>query len=404
MIGQLLLALLLIIFTLGCIGIVLCQVNIFWHRHLAASRNNTRINKAKPLQLKVVQRRDLSERHFSVRLQSVTGEPLADFSPGQYLTVIAPTMALSGSKSHVGQKRCYSLASWHKNIEFYELGIQRETQGQVSNWLYLHLQKGAVISVLPPKGNFVIDPKQVDHMVLVAGGIGITPLRAMVHQFIAPDVKRSSSNKTMSLFYSAKSIAEMCYLDEFTQLAKQHNDFDFYPFISNLDDLTTKLVWQGSVGRLSANQLNQKLNCYSEEHQSERSTVEDEARRHYCLCGPNGMMDDISHGLTQQGVPASNIHFERFGITNDLFSEDKFSIDIKGSKSIFFQSHRTLLDAMEEQGVEIQSECRTGECGQCKIKIQKGTTKRLIKTDVPLNKGEVLSCCSIPESDLQIEL
>ena len=137
---------------------------------------------------------------------------------------------------------------------------------------------------------------------------------------------------------------------------------------------------------------------------SQSKSIIDKTSCHYYLCGPSGMMDELKHGLTQQGISESAIHFERFGIHNEFISGKEFSIKLGESKNIVFQKQRTLLDAMEEQGVDIQSECRTGECGQCKVKIQKGKVKRLIETDVYLNEGQILSCCSVPESNLQIEL
>jgi ferredoxin-NADP reductase len=317
---------------------------------------------------------------------------------------MAPSQTVQAKGAKKLLKRCYSLASWQENTGSYELAIQREINGQVSTWLHSHLQIGSVIKALPPKGSFVINAKQAKHTVLVAGGIGITPLRAMVHRFIAEITNAATTKKTMSLFYSAKTATEMCYLDEFTQLAQEYVSFSFYPFLSKPENTHSEPRWHGSIGRLNAEQLTQKLELASNSPKSLGIKPIDKTTCHYYMCGPNAMMDEVKHGLIQQGIAEVNIHFERFGVSNDTIGNDKFTVKLGGNVSIEFQKQRTLLDAMEEQGIEIESECRTGECGQCKVKVQQGKIKHLIDSDVSLNDDEILTCCTVPTSDLLIEV
>lgn len=417
MIGKILLVFLLIIFTLGGIAIMLCQLNILWRNYFGSCRNNRHIKpllSVQPLALKVVKRYDITQKHFSVRLAAVNGNLLTSFLPGQYLTLMTPKQSEQTSTSAGLLKRCYSLASWQENTAFYELGIQREKHGKMSTWLHRHLQVGTVINVLPPKGNFVINAKESFHAVLVAGGIGITPLRAMVHQFIAQHNKVSSVNKSMSLFYSAKTAEEMCYLDEFIQLANECSNFMFYPFLtrgasvsinySSSDHAKVAPTVKSTMGRLSAVQLTQKLELYLNGLQSLKVNKQDRASFHYYLCGPNVMMDELKYGLIQQGIAKANINFERFGIDNEAVVEQKFSVKLGKNKKLFFHKQRNLLDAMEEQGIKIQSECRSGECGQCKVNLRYGKVKSLIEIDMNLKAGEILPCCSVPESDLHIDL
>lgn len=407
MIAPLLLILLLIVFVLGCVAITLLQFNIIWQNSRNALRKKQAtetVIKTKPLSLQVVSRQELSERHFSVRLNRVDGESLENFLPGQYLTLMAPNPSAKNSVSNGLLKRCYSLASWHKKAQYYELAIQCEINGQVSTWLHRHLQVGTLIEALPVKGNFVIADKQVSHTVLVAGGIGITPLRAMVHQFISQLSNELSTKKMMSLFYSAKTIDEMCYLDEFTQLAQQYKCFTFYPYISKPANTVNMAHWPGTIGRLSAKQLMQTAELAMNSSLSSTEYTGDEVTFHFYLCGPNAMMDELQHDLILQGVPQTNIHFERFGLDSKTTGEDKFTVKLDGNIEIEFQKQRTLLEAIEQQGVSIESECRTGECGQCKVRLVKGEIKRLIDTDVSLHEREILSCCTVPTTDLVIEV
>ena len=402
LIGQIVLVLLLIIFTLGCFAIVLCQVNILWRSYFGACRNNQpgkRQLSVQPLALKVVERNDITQRHFSVRLETVNGEPLKSFIPGQYLTLITPNEPIEDSAAVGSLKRCYSLASWQENTTSYELGIQREANGKVSTWLHSHLHLGAVITALPPKGNFVINAKQPLHSVLIAGGIGITPLRAMVHQFIAQHNESSSKNTSTCLFYSAKSVEEMCYLNEFIQLSEECANFSFYPFFSKGEIIPVN----STMGRLSAKKITLQLEQYFS-HSPAKMKRSHKENCHFYLCGPNTMMDELKRGLITEGVITGNIHFERFGISYDSSLEENFNVKIGDNTSIIFNQQRSLLDAIEEQGIEIQSECRSGECGQCKVNLRCGKVKPLIEIDMNLKVGEILACCCVPESDLLIDL
>ncbi|MBL4796131.1 MAG: 2Fe-2S iron-sulfur cluster binding domain-containing protein [Oleispira sp.] len=385
---QFIMVVLLFIFALGGSAIVFCLLNIFWRSYFSANRKYQQVE-PQPIELKVIARDEMSARHFSVRLQAMNGEVLTDFLPGQYLSLMVPSESDADSASSALLKRCYSLASWQQGTDFYELGIQREVEGKVSTWLHDNLQLGSVISALPPKGNFVINGKQTDHTVLIAGGIGITPLRAMVHQFICQiGENQFGKNKSMSLFYCAKSIAEMCYVDEFIQLADECSDFMFYPFLTQGVPAA-----QFTAGRLSAELLTKKLDLRL-----------DKLKGDYYLCGPNAMMDELKVGLTEQGIAADHIHFERFGIEAATFSGQEYSVRLNNNKSIVFNKQRTLLDAMEAQGVELQSECRSGECGQCKVSLLAGKVKPLIKIEIDLKAGQILPCCSIPQSDLLIDV
>lgn len=81
-----------------------------------------------------------------------------------------------------------------------------------------------------------------------------------------------------------------------------------------------------------------------------------------------------------------------------------FSIQFGADTSIVFQRQPTLLAALEEHGIELNSECRSGECGECKVKLRKGKVKQLVNVEMDLQPGEVLPCCCVPESDLRLEV
>ena len=113
-------------------------------------------------------------------------------------------------------------------------------------------------------------------------------------------------------------------------------------------------------------------------------------------------MDNVKLGLIRQTIPLESIHFERFGVGITSTGDKAFSVKLGANKTIVFQNQRSLLEALEQQGVGIESECRSGECGECKMTLHSGKIKQLIETDMDLDAGEILPCCCVPESDLLI--
>ncbi|MEH6344853.1 MAG: 2Fe-2S iron-sulfur cluster-binding protein [Bermanella sp.] len=380
--------LLLLIFALAGTGIVLLQLDIIRKRYQQKKQRKKQKEKAKGIPLRVIARTDMSHQHFSIRLQAVNHQPLQDFQPGQYITLLTQTQLDPGKQ----QKRSYSLASWQDKTEFYELGIQREENGQVSRWLHENLQPGSIINALPPKGDFFMSPQAAPHIVLIAGGIGITPLRAMVHKFVAQKPGDLSAVKTLHLFYAARSMDQMCYLDELIKLSELHYNFYFYPTLSKIEE-----NWQGDIGRLNSAELIQQT-------QRDVEPFPDKSNIHYYLCGPQNMMDNMTQDLSRLGVSRQHIHSERFGLNLAATGDEEFSITLGSNKAFSFQKQRSLLQALEQEGIKIESECRSGECGQCKIKLRQGKVKQLIEPDITLASTEFLACCSVPESDLLIEI
>ncbi len=380
--------LLLLVFLLGGTWLMLLQGDII-RRHYRLNKQRQQQHLANtPRTFKVVARQDMSAQHFSVRLQAIDKRPLEKFQAGQYLTLLTKTQAGQEQVS----RRCYSLARWQNTPDVYELGIQREQRGEVSNWLHQHLQLDATIQALPPKGHFVFDLKNTEHAVLIAGGIGITPLRAMIHQFVAQQYSGRSKVKSLHLFYTAKSVTNMCYLDEFSALAFTCPNFYFFPLVSQTSHTPNP---PNPQGRLSAPKIIQHIKQGGHDFATQSDCQ-------YYLCGPNAMMDDITADLIQQGVTRDGIHFERFGAGAVTISDAQYSVKVGTKHELVFHQQPNLLVALEHQGINIQSECRSGECGQCKITLHSGEINQQIEPEAPLAAGEYLACCCVPASDLHI--
>jgi ferredoxin-NADP reductase len=173
---------------------------------LAVKRKRNEFEKRRlqtPLELVVQRRIDFGSDLFGVTLARPDGRVLPAFRPGQYLTVLIER------DGHLPLRRCYSLASWSARPKHYELGIKQVDKGLASSWLHRELKPGLLIRTLPPRGAFV--PRQgARQRVLIAGGIGITPLRAMLRYLLA-----RAADARVDLFHAARHVGDLCYREEF---------------------------------------------------------------------------------------------------------------------------------------------------------------------------------------------
>lgn len=103
------------------------------------------------------------------------------------------------------------------------------------------------------------------------------------------------------------------------------------------------------------------------------------------------------------GVSAERIHFERFGIAA-AGDTGEWDIALGDQKRLRFAGHRTLLDALESGGAQIDADCRTGSCGRCAITVKAGELHQLIEPEFKTDASQVLACCCVPKSNIELEM
>ena len=166
------------------------------------------------LELKVVNVEQKSERIKMFRMVSMQGGLLPAFEPGAHLPV--EIVLASGQKV----ERYYSLLSSSSDNRFYEIAVQKESNGRGgSNFIHQHFSIGSVIKARPPRNEFPLSPVS-EHTVLIAGGIGITPILSMLRAL----VEREAS---FEIHYSARSQSEMGFSGEVKALAGDRAHFYF---------------------------------------------------------------------------------------------------------------------------------------------------------------------------------
>ncbi len=233
-----------------------------------------------------------------------------------------------------------------------------------SAWVHEHVSEGDILTVRGPRNHFRL-PEQTGRYVFVAGGIGITPIRAMAAQAARDGVP-------YELHYLGRQRAGMAFLDE---LHAEHGE---------------RLV----------------VHCSGEGSRADlRSLMTDNAadgragRVHIYACGPQRMIDDLAAG--GEGWPEDAVVFEHFSSQLgelDPEKEHEFSVHLEDSDmELIVARDRTLLQTLREAGLDIPANCQEGLCGTCEVPVLDGDVDH---RDVVLSTSErregdrMMACCS----------
>ncbi|PKG83508.1 pyridoxamine 5'-phosphate oxidase [Colwellia sp. 75C3] len=325
--------------------------------------------------------RQLTPRIRAIELKHANGEALPDFEAGAHLVI--PIILNNGTLTH----RHYSISSNPSRTDCYEIAVLSEQSNlneqsesdkltEINNSdvtesgsaiIHQHFTLGLRIDCAQPQNYFPLE-QSTDPVVLIAGGIGITPIKAMA-------LTLTSQQREFSLHYCGRSINEMAFSDRLTrQLGHKLH--------LHVTDEGTKLNIE-------------KLLSTSPKH------------AHFYFCGPKKMIDQLLNITQQQGIVTDRLHFERFITTVD--SEAKpFTVKLKRSqKLITVSAQESLLDAVLAQGIDVPYSCKTGACKTCVVSVTKGNVihkdECLTKTDKS-NKLMCL-CVSIAAQDtLEIDI
>ncbi len=335
---------------------------------------------------------------YSFYLKPHDGKPLPPFVPGQHLTV---EVGVPGQTRP--QVRCYSLSDAPGSRDFYRITVKRIGEGEkdpgspegvVSSRLH-ELPEGATINVRAPSGQFFLDVRQTRPIVLVAGGIGITPLLSMLNTICTYGLKRE-----VYLFYGVRDRSHHAMYDHLKELERRHKNFHLVVCYSKPSPTCKKDRDYDHKGHVTVPLMRFLLPFKGCE---------------FYLCGPGGMIRSITEGLRDSGVPEADIKMEAFGPASlepaaappaqARGKQDgvKISFRKSGKTLAWSPAARSLLDLAETNGVSLNSGCRAGQCGSCAIGIKEGRVRYLARPGQTPPKGQCLACITVPESDLVLD-
>lgn len=340
----------------------------------------------------------------SFYLEPADGNGLPEFQAGQFLTIRVPAGSAGAPVT-----RNYSVSSAPRD-PYLRLSIKRERHEAsapfpaASAWLHQNLAVGGTLEAIAPRGEFWLDLSGERPVVLLAAGIGVTPLLAMARAAVT-EAFRMRRPRKLSFVHVARNRAERAFYDELQDLAAAQPAFQFVSVLTRPEpDAKPGQHFQAS-GRLSAELLQSLL------------PIDD---YDFFLCGPGGFVQDTYDLLLRLGVRDGRIRAEAFGPSTLVRKPDPSSVPpaapaeaadciIHFKRSGFEQrwnaGDASLLETAEAHGLSPPFSCRSGTCGSCVTRSLKGAVVYRTRPTAPLAAGEVLLCCSVPaEGTTELDL
>ena len=316
------------------------------------------------------------------------GSPLPfEHLAGQYLNL---ALTIDGKRVN----RSYTIASPPTRTHSVEISVKRAPAGHGSWHMHDTVKEGDVIKVSAPAGKFFFAGHEAKRIVLVAGGVGITPMMSVIRSL----TDRCWTGE-MYLLFAVRKRTDIIFEKELAELQQRFGNL--HVCIALSDDPDT--AWDGKRGRISREMI--------------EAFVPDLTTGPIMMCGPDPMMKATRKLLLEMGIPNERISEEEFvsppppaagapepvepqaapgGVVNLRFTKADKTID----------SELTVLEAAEECGVEIPFECRSGICGQCKCKLVSGRVAMDSQDALTASdraRGLILACQARPVGDVVID-
>lgn len=338
----------------------------------------------------------------SFYLKPHDGKGHPPFEPGQYLTF---QLKIPGKDKPV--IRCYSLSDSPLQRDYYRVSIKKVPPprdrpdlppGLSSNFFHDQLQEGDILDVKAPSGKFFMDQTKHTPVVLIGGGVGLTPVMSMVNSIVL-----SGSKRETHFFYGVRNSKEHVMKEHLEQLARDHENIHLHVCYSDPEEGDEEGRDYQHAERVSVDLFKRALpsNNYD-----------------FYICGPPPMMESLVRDLDEWGVPEANVHFEAFGPASvkkakpkpaeDAAAAPAEAIEVEfaksGKKVAWDASFDSLLEFGEAQGIAMDSGCRAGNCGTCITAVKSGDVKYVEEPGSAPEAGSCLVCVSVPKGNLVLDV
>ncbi len=347
---------------------------------------------------------DVAQSVCSFYLVPKDGQALPTFLPGQFLTFRLELPTTGGTEQII---RCYSLSDAPRP-DSYRVSIKRVlpaegTQlpaGRSSSFFHDQVAVGSLLQVRAPAGHFHIERSDTP-VVLIGGGIGITPMLSMLNWCLTEQPGRE-----VWLFYGVRDGSELVMRSHLETLAAAHPNFHLrFCFSKPLPEESTGRDYH-HAGRIDLALLRMELAFKP---------------YHFYICGPAPLMESLVPALDDWGVPDAHIHFEAFGPASVVRKQAATSAALRpqseeedaGIVVTFAQSGKqfpwqptagSLLAFAEANGIAVDSGCRAGGCGTCQTTIRAGEVAYRQPPDYDPDPGTCLLCVCAPKTSVTLEV
>ncbi len=377
--------------------------------------------------MQIIEVNDESSSVRSFLLQPCDGQPLQPFEAGQFLPVRAvlidargraPTPVPTHERAHESDDasaqglnhepmpdstsattqvvRNYTLSSAKDATlpRAYRISVKRG--GAFSNWLHDTAAVGTRLEALPPRGDFTLDTSSSRPIVLMAAGIGITPMLALLE-----GVRRTDADRTVHLFYGTRDFEDSAFSTVLQKMADADEKLSLYFFESALERDMPGV--RRFAGRLDSDALRRFLPFDGYD---------------FYLCGPQPFMQALHAGLRALDVPDARIFSEAFGPSRlpsaaamaaplrTAMNDDKqgaaedvpVTFHRAGRTASWFPSDHSLLGTVERCGLYVASSCQAGVCGTCATRVLGGAVEYDTPPDAEIDVGHALLCVARPSA------
>jgi vanillate O-demethylase ferredoxin subunit len=298
----------------------------------------------------------------SFELRSVDRSALPVFTAGSHIEVqMSPHLA-----------RSYSLANDPDETHRYVIAVHKDPAGRGGSlFMQEKVRVGQRLRISEPRNNFELN-EAAPHSVLIAGGIGITPLRAMI-------ARLQRLRRPWTLYYCGRQRGAMAYLDEFDEMRRAGRDVRVHVDCEH----------DGAVLDLAA---------------VVRSAP---AGAHMYCCGPKPMLAAFESATLE--LPSEQVHVEYFSAKEAAAAEGGFRVELaRSGRVLLVEPGKTILDAVLDAGLDVDYSCREGICGSCQVGLLAGVPDHrdaiLSKEERDANDRLIICCSGAKSASLTLDL
>ncbi|NDK31973.1 PDR/VanB family oxidoreductase [Nesterenkonia haasae] len=259
-----------------------------------------------------------------LRLVSPHGAAMPPWTPGAHIDVVLPQ----------GDVRQYSLCGTPEQTDCVEVAVLLEEEGRGgSKFVHSELSPGDTLHIRGPRSNFAFE-EEIEEVVFIAGGIGITPILPMIRAAHA-------ANVSWQLHYAGRSRRGMAFAEE----------------LSGLDDQRVHLYASDEGARMNLGTIAAEL----------------PAGALVYACGPDRLLDEVSELMGEALAERLRTeHFHARAIEPDT-DDSTFTVDLAQSGlELEVPPGRSILEVVREAGVDVPSSCEEGTCGTCETEVLDG--------------------------------
>ncbi|MBY9016955.1 MAG: iron-sulfur cluster-binding domain-containing protein [Candidatus Lokiarchaeota archaeon] len=342
---------------------------------------------------------DIKNETNSTKTFKLTPDPnsntkeLAYFRAGQYLS-------LKVQVNGVAITRPYSISSTPSDAlkGFYEITIRKEEHGFLTEYIWDNWKNGTKVESSGPEGYFFYEPlRDLEQIVGIAGGSGITPFRSIIKE-----IAEGKLDAKITLLYGSSEEADIIFYDEFKEIEKNNPSKIKTVYILSCDVVSLEGCEKGFITK-------EIIEKYCDANSST-----------FFICGPQIMYNFVEEELNKFKLPVKRIRREAFGEVKDILTNPDFPKEVAEKifkikvhignllKEIPAIATESVLIALERANLNPPSKCRSGECGFCRSLLIDG--KVYINPVSDWRKGGDKKfnyfhpCASYPISDLEIKI